>query len=334
MLAGSTKDQRFCTACAFAAIAAFLIFAFVLDPTWPDFLNPFGSLDCGEAAYQNAGSQKQSTQSAVAPLDGGKSEIKKDASEQCTTEGCAKSNSTLNDRYACQLAIYTRKLAWFTLLLASATIMLGGIGVWQGRLTKRSIDLAADTARQDLRAYVFIKGFERVAKLTSDGTAIRAWRINPVWENGGATPTKHMRAHICAQIVKTSAAHEGGDMPEDFDFPDTASMDDIDEAPDTPSSMALGPKATAEGEPVVIHVATLFQVWQGKKRLFLWGWADYDDRFRDSPRHRTEFCVELFFRGDPSKGDFFGIRHYRRHNGFDDECRRKPQPYEAKPGFP
>ncbi len=58
--------------------------------------------------------------------------------------------------------------------------------------------------------------------------------------------------------------------------------------------------------------------------MFIWGWADYDDVFAGTPRHRTEFCfrVEVIAGSDGQALVTFPI--YSQFNAFDEECSRGP----------
>ena len=55
------------------------------------------------------------------------------------------------------MAAYTRQLAIFTMLLVGATVVLGAVGIWQGRHIKRSVTIAERTLTELERPYVFWK---------------------------------------------------------------------------------------------------------------------------------------------------------------------------------
>ncbi len=58
------------------------------------------------------------------------------------------------------------------------------------------------------------------------------------------------------------------------------------------------------------------------------GWAEYDDVFSGTKRHRTEFCHELIVGGNPAAGKAtITLSVYPRFNGMDEECLRAPTPY-------
>lgn len=63
-------------------------------------------------------------------------------------------------------------------------------------------------------------------------------------------------------------------------------------------------------------------VTQNKKRLFLWGWVEYDDIFEGTPRHRVDYCFEIKITGEAKSGANFAIPEmYRRHNRHYDKAR-------------
>ena len=68
--------------------------------------------------------------------------------------------------------------------------------------------------------------------------------------------------------------------------------------------------------------------------MLIWGWADYDDIFPYTKRHRTEFCLQIKVITQPDGGRRIQLPTYPRFNGFDDECLNKPKPYDPDRKFP
>lgn len=152
------------------------------------------------------------------------------------------------------LAAATAALALYTKRLFQATAKLGEDSAASIETTKqlaaatqKSADIAERSLLASERPYVFLQGFEKVAKLDSTGH-IRAWRINPVWENSGTSPTKRLLTHVCAAVLP-------GEMPDNFAFPD--SPGNVEFAPPTPIPGVIGPKAKLLGEDIVIGVVDL-----------------------------------------------------------------------------
>jgi hypothetical protein len=60
----------------------------------------------------------------------------------------------------------------------------------------------------------------------------------------------------------------------------------------------------------------------GTQHLYVWGWAEYDDVFEGTPRHRTEFCHKWSVGGDPRNPTRVSHRYavHDKYNGADEEC--------------
>jgi hypothetical protein len=192
----------------------------------------------------------------------------------------------------------------------------------QATIMDRQSTLAADQAlisKQTQRAFVFLKEIavslnRTVGAVSAYGTeipgAIQTWRVSPVWENSGDTPARRM-------LVNFNSQEFSGRMPDNFDFPDS----------DSPEPSLIGPRATVQGRGIVLAGDLISKIVNGSCKLYLWGWADYDDVFDGSPRRRTEFCFEVAVTGPQDGQVFLGFPLHRKYNGADDECLRRPAPY-------
>jgi hypothetical protein len=113
-----------------------------------------------------------------------------------------------------------------------------------------------------------------------------------------------------------------GDIPASFDFPD------LDERAEL--WISLAPNSWLGGFVFNISREELISCIGGRRRIFIWGWADYNDVFPSTPRHRTEFCYEITVGQDPSTGPIeqsISASQYGRHNAADEECQRRPKTY-------
>src|SRR6266536_2589649 len=120
-----------------------------------------------------------------------------------------------------------------------------------------------------------------------------------------------MRAHVCAtvrDINPPSMDPSGGDLPDNFMFPDTLVSTEIDAFASGPNNYVMGPRSVLYGESIEIHVVTLDHIRNRRKRGFIWGWADYNDTIGGNIRHRTEFCREIIVLHDPARRDETRIR--------------------------
>lgn len=166
------------------------------------------------------------------------------------------------------------------------------------------------------RAFVFLKKIEYQFIGDNLSRTIVKWKFVPHWENGGITPTKDMANHISFAVF---------DRPIDlgFEFSDYGD-------PEVGHTM-IGPKAIMHAAHIDVPVDVLEKVRNGEVHAYIWGWADYNDMFPSTDRHRSEFCVELVVHGDArTENCHFVFRQHRQHNGFDNECLRKPRPYIAQ----
>jgi hypothetical protein len=176
---------------------------------------------------------------------------------------------------------------------------------------KDQASLTREAMTRTQRAFVFVKhvcvGHQINLVQATTGPLVEAvigWNIGIQWENTGDTPTRDLVTHI--------SLHEfQGEMPADYNFP---------ELNKTTTKSLLGPKAVCFSPVFSISDSQARQIFQGRNHLYMWGWAEYDDVFPDSERHRTEFCYELLFIAPfPSKSSFTHRLH-TRYNGADDEC--------------
>lgn len=180
--------------------------------------------------------------------------------------------------------------------------------------TKASADAAkksADVAREALiatqRAFVFVTTIIPRRGINMDGDTTH-WVFEVQWKNSGNTPTKNM-------FVRMNLLPFDGELPDDFDFKDLGN----DNVP-----VFIGPQSMVGSGQLSVQVADVEAVIAGNKKLFLWGWAEYDDTFKDTPRHRVEYCFDIRIAGE-AKTDKNSIQMsmYRRHNGNYDIERKK-----------
>ena len=194
---------------------------------------------------------------------------------------------------------------WVQIALAGGTWALVACTAW---LVVKQLSIA----REQLRAYVFLKQI-KVKIIPADGVPPLNYQFKPLWNNSGATPTRHLR-------VDTHRAFFPARMPDTYEF---------EEDNQIPASHLAGPHSTFEGPPIVVPAFLITEVASAHQSLYIWGWVDYDDvfkyvlkrLFRRTTRHRTEFCVNVIPDriADTDRYSFRFIFH-NRYNGSDDEC--------------
>lgn len=170
------------------------------------------------------------------------------------------------------------------------------------RATKQMVKETVISSQNAQRAFVFIKNFD------VNFQQVNQVIINPVWENSGDTPTKKMRNHVNWTYFVT-------DIPPDFDFPDITGEES--------TAVLIGPHATLNTSPLEINMQCIDNVAQGKGHLYIWGWAEYNDVFENTNRHRTEFCSEVLISKISETEISIRFRLYKLHNGADEECIKK-----------
>jgi hypothetical protein len=192
---------------------------------------------------------------------------------------------------------------WTDILLAA----FSGLLVWVGSRQVRYF-----AAKE--RAFVFVKSPIFNGILDSVTNKIVAWQVSVRWENGGETPTRYLNILIQREPVPL----RNGPLPEAYAF-FNAAFPGIALAP-----ALIGPKAVIDSDQLGVGIDEMIAVRDNTQRLYIWGWAEYDDVFPGTPRHRTEFCYRIFVTGDPtdpSPGKFsFRWSLHNAHNGADDEC--------------
>jgi hypothetical protein len=183
-----------------------------------------------------------------------------------------------------------------------------------------SVDIAKTALRDTERAFVYLKNidihFERSPTTMGANGPVEGHIVNftvtPNWANSGKTPARRIRLNFNMEAF-------GPELPDKFDFPDSRK----------PRHGVLGPNTEMLTTGIVIRGDEFYRLAQDKSTVLIWGWIDYDDVFPDTKRHRTEFCLQVAVRVEQNGTAIVGFPVYRRFNGFDDECMRKPEPYET-----
>lgn len=158
-------QQKYCTGCAAAILLGFVALCLYLDPPTRAALNSLGADEC--ASYERqARSDKELSNGKILSSTGDGAESKENATE-ITQDG-------LKHLMDCRLAKYTRHLANFTAILASATFFLIVVGLYQARLAAG----AAREARDAIKATQAIALAAEEANKINRDTLIasqRAW---------------------------------------------------------------------------------------------------------------------------------------------------------------
>lgn len=148
---------------------------------------------------------------------------------------------------------------------------------------RRANDINRDSVVATGRAYVMFRGLNLTGALTSDDPSQSRFRVNPIWENVGNTPTQDMEIYTNpAKPVRTIL---------DMTMPKTPDI----------SQGLLGPHATGFGGSSYVSGQDLLDIRDGKLRLYIWGWTRYHDVFPSTPERMTRFCLIVnSVQGDPN----------------------------------
>jgi hypothetical protein len=178
--------------------------------------------------------------------------------------------------------------------------------------TKGLLKEIRDVTHRGNRAYVFVRNIETRFLGQKSTHTITHWRFFARWENGGNTPTKNMRNRI-NYALREDVIDLGFPFPDFGDLPDGRTM--------------IGPRSFMYSMYFDIPVDDLKKVKSGEAHAYIWGWANYDDVFPDTPRHRSEFSFKIVVEGDVTAEDCqFSYQQEQRFNGLDEECLRSSAP--------
>jgi hypothetical protein len=238
----------------------------------------------------------------------------------CSQHRQSQPDEWLHDKFICDVRSTDVLIAGFTGLLFVATLLLvaSTVGLWIA--TFKSTNIAERALIAGERAFVFALNLNGFWEFHND-TRRYSWRFRPVWQNSGDTPTKNMTMHTRCILRDTP-------LPVDFDFGQTVGQ--IGTALIPPKTTTMGGMSPIPGEPA-ISPQDITDIQEGRKHLYLLGWARYRDVFPTTPEHITRFCFIITPIGDPvmysptakigEPGSLiFPSIHFTRGNCFDDEC--------------
>lgn len=126
----------------------------------------------------------------------------------------------------------------------------------------------------------------------SDNGAVNQFNFVIRWKNTGTTPTKNLTIHHSWKPMPI--------IPNDFNYPELWNPGE----PETYTPAFASPQKSLDTLPTEVSPEQIKAVQKHLLRLYFWGWAKYRDVFKSTPRHISEYCVEVNgFRGDPLDTD-------------------------------
>ncbi len=222
-------------------------------------------------------------------------------------------------QYTLLLSVFTGLLAFFALIQIYFLIENQRTSTEAANAAKKSAQIAERALIAGQRAFVSV-AYRPSANLGDKDGKITNWTFTPIWSNAGDTPTRNMTNHITRMLFDK-------EIPPDWDFPngwDAATPKDKRKN----IILGIGPKGWIEGQSVSVTVAEMADVISGKKFMYLWGWAIYDDVFPNTARHVTRFAVRILAGGDPHNKDRISFSYpiLEKYNCSDEECDHQGYP--------
>jgi hypothetical protein len=157
------------------------------------------------------------------------------------------------------------------------------------RAVQESAAGATSAAEATQRALVLtqratvIVGEPRAAWLRDANDRLVGCRLLVTWHNVGSTPTRNMVAAVAGQATERPP-------------PRTSAMPKAD-ARQQP--VIVGPNAAVNSAYVNLPIGLVADVLARRAYYLFAGWAEYNDVFDRTPRHRVEFCYWVEFEGEP-----------------------------------
>jgi hypothetical protein len=242
----------------------------------------------------------QAAQYAAAKPDGSVNapffiRIPKTANEEAE-EAAERREKSSTDRW---LMIFTGAVALFTLFLFGATVLLYRAG-------EKQLSHLSDTAKRQLRAYVFLDKID----LRRFNIPKPQWNIQIAWKNTGGTRTRRLAAKVSHAVLDLSKQPLGT-----FDFHDEPNAQTF--------HGLIGPSQSVNPPPIPICEIHLMSASGDDMAFLIWGWAEYQDVFSATIR-RTEFGFRVWIEGDISSNCIIRFESTEKHNAADEDCMKPP----------
>jgi hypothetical protein len=128
------------------------------------------------------------------------------------------------------------------------------------------------------RAFVSFLGEARIVTRLDESGGILGYEFQLSFENSGSTPALNL-------LIQFNGHWRDDDLPADYSYPDFGE-------PGNP--MMIGPRVKQFGLGSFVPREVLSEMRAGRKRIYLYGWAEYRDIFfPHTPIRRTEYCFQL-----------------------------------------
>jgi hypothetical protein len=172
---------------------------------------------------------------------------------------------------------------WIMVFLQARDLKAAVRAVQESAAGARSAAEATQRALVLTQRATVIAGEPRAVWLRDASDRLVGCRLLVTWHNVGPTPTRNMIAAVAGQA---------SDRPP----PRTNSVPKTD-ARQQPT--ALGPNAAINSAYVNLPIGLVADILARRAYYLFAGWAEYNDVFDHTPRHRVEFCYWVEFEGEP-----------------------------------
>jgi hypothetical protein len=200
-----------------------------------------------------------------------------------------------NDYQGAVVALSGVIVAFFTGTLWWVTLGMVRLARDQRTDVKESLRIAAQSAqaaidqanisRLTTAANVMVDHAEAEVVLAT-GRVFEGMSFCVVLANNGLSSTREMKSAASVAVL--------GDA-KDFSYV----FPGLNEKTD---SIVIGREARINTSGININADHTIAVMQGRAHLFLFGWAEYDDIFPDTQRHRVEYCFKVRLIGHLAEG--------------------------------
>jgi hypothetical protein len=176
---------------------------------------------------------------------------------------------------------------------------------------KAALDIAKESQLLDLRPYINLSDVSQTYSLDEEGKiSSRSMRL--VWENVGNTPALNVHASINHEFFDDP-------IPDNFLF--------TDNMPYGTHAGTVGKDKQIASNGVPISLYEIQNVINGRKKMHLWGWVEYEG-FEGLRRYRTEYhCSITFYMAKDAADEKLAIWYIiaDRFNGSDETCTIRPK---------
>ena len=193
----------------------------------------------------------------------------------------SKAETEFETRERNQKSANERWITWATVWLAIVTTLLAIFTAYLWDATRKLAKSAEETAKRQLRAFIFGKGFNFAPHIWDE--AIKEYVFWVAWENVGLTPG----IDVCNWIeVKT--------------IPKNQEQKVVFTPSHERRPMVMGPRATAQTGYITVPLETMMQRRRNEIQIYVWSRVEYRDIFDNSIVHHHEQCASVELIHDPS----------------------------------